>query len=223
MAKITEIIGTQSFELIRERLGFILADELSNQAAMTYNEDLDATVYIERFVAVSHSECPVVNVSLAKGDFDNYTQINHHGSYMFNVDIYTAKPSTTNEDGDYLSTIANHKLAGVCKAIILNPIYYILDFAPGFIEHRSVIDLNIGKPDRTPETDSLVMSRFTVLVKCKEDLNVINNIVTLLGSETGVRIGLTDKGYAYGVVQYPAFFDNGENVVFDNNQNVFWD
>jgi hypothetical protein len=197
MAKINTIISPQGYEIIRDRIALILADELANQSAMTYDEDFDATVYTERFTPVSYSECPVIIVSLSKGTFDNYTQINHHGSYIFDIDAYAALPSNDNNDGDFRSTVSIHKLLGVCKSILLNPIYYILDFEPGFIEHRSVTEINIATPNRTPESENMAMGRISVLVKCRENLNLIDNSVLLCQSNTNVRIGLTDKGYAY--------------------------
>ena len=73
MPKITQAIPPQAFEIIRNRIGLILAEEIDNQSILTYDPDLDLTVWVERTVPFDKTELPSVNVSLARGSYDSKT------------------------------------------------------------------------------------------------------------------------------------------------------
>ena len=111
MAKINIEIPIANFEIIRDRIALILAEEIDNQAVLTYDADLEAVeVFLERTKAFDKTEVPCINVSLATGNFSNKHQGYQDGVYIFNIDIYTNAQSTDAEDGDVLSTLSNHKL-----------------------------------------------------------------------------------------------------------------
>ncbi len=224
-AKITEIIGPQGYEVIRDQIGIVLTEELAHQQAMTYDEDLNAKIFVERFIPVSHEECPVINISLSSGEFDGYTQVNHHATYVFDIDVYTSRATSIDGRGDVLSVKESHRLIGICKAILLNPIYYMLGFEPGFIENKPFFsDLKIGVPNLA-ESESVVLSRAKLIVRCVEDSIVINNAIQLCQSNTSVKIGLTDKGYAYSINECLnlALFDDDSEILFDDENNVKFD
>ena len=204
MAKINQIIQTQGYELIRNKTGEIIIIELFNQSALTYDEDLDATVYVERFISVSHDEMPVINISLANGTFDSFKQTNHDGKYIFNIDFYVNAISETDVNGNVIEADVSanfklQKLMGVVKSIIMNPIYRTLDFAPPFIIGRTIDEMNIQDPNKFQEATSSVMGRLIMTVKCVETLELITPIL-LQQNNTNVKLALTDKGFRYDFI-----------------------
>jgi hypothetical protein len=89
MALIDNLIGQSSFELIRNKIGEILATELAHQFYLDDDEVLSADVWVERFVKFDASACPAINVRLATGDYSNQNQGHTDGEYIFNIDFYT--------------------------------------------------------------------------------------------------------------------------------------
>ena len=199
MAKINQIIQPQGYELIRNRMGEIITIELFNQSALTYDEDLDATVYVERFISVSHDEMPVINISLANGTFDSFKQTNHDGKYIFNIDFYVNAISEENQNADVLANFKLQKLMGVVKSILMNPIYRTLDFAPPFIIGRTIDEMNIQDPNKFQEATSSVMGRLIMTAKCVETLELITPIL-LQQNNTNVKLALTNKGFRYDFI-----------------------
>lgn len=201
MAKINKIIQPQGYEIIRDELGAFIKDELFNQVAISYDEELDADVYVERFIPIGNDEVSnnsIIVISLAAGKFDNFKQLNHDGNYLFNIDFYTNAKSTNDETGDVLSTFKLHKLMGVVKSIIMNPIYDTLNFNPPFVMGRYVEEMNIEDPKQKEEATNVIRGRLTLNARCVEKLDEID-LTTLKISNTGVKISNTDKGYLYEI------------------------
>ncbi len=196
MPQITDPIPAQAFEVIRNRIGEILIDELENQVDKFYKLELDATVFIERFVPFDKTAVPAVNVSLARGDYDIQTAINSDGTYRFNIDCYHKAPSTVAENGDSFAMFKLQTLIGACRAILESPKYITLGFAAPFIEHREAENIQIAPPVDAKDGSSIVMGRLSFIVRVPEN----NDIITpklIAGFDTQVKLGLTDKGYIY--------------------------
>lgn len=195
MALINEILELRAYEPIRERIGAILMLELANQAAMTYDDDLLVNVYNERSKPVQPNECPVVNVSLSKSDYDNQTVIKSDGTYQFFIDCYCTSATTGDERGDSLASFKSQRLAGVCTAILEHPVYLTLGFTPPFIIRNQVTGFEVGEPDRSGSTN-MTLTRITLSVKSSQNEPTETGIELAL-SLTQVKIAITDKGYKY--------------------------
>lgn len=203
MSQITLPIPTQAFELIRDRIGEILADELANQVDAFYKTELDAKVFVERFVPFDETDIPSVNVSLVRGDFDIQTTINTDGTYRYNIDCYHKAPTTDAKRGDTASMQKLQTLLGACRAILESTKYITLGFAAPFIEHRSSENFQIEPPVDAKDTANVVMGRMVFIVRAAEN----NDIVTpplIKGYDTQVKLVLTDKGYEYTGDTYTA-------------------
>lgn len=195
MSVIAEPISTQAFELIRDRIGVILADELPVQADLKYDTDLDATVYAERFIPFDKTELPAVNVSLARGLISGQTTIRSDGTHTYYIDVHTSAKSDDGSNGDQKAMLRLHKMLGVCRAILEDARYLTLGFQKPFIMNRHVEEIGIAEPDRSDAT-SAVMGRIILSVKATETINlVIPNLIA--GYETNVKLSLTDKGYIF--------------------------
>jgi hypothetical protein len=196
MAKINIEIPIANFEIIRDRIALILAEEIDNQAVLTYDADLEAVeVFLERTKAFDKTEVPCINVSLATGNFSNKHQGYQDGVYTFNIDIYTNAQSTDAEDGDVLSTLSNHKLLRICRYILEDPQYKTLDFAPGFIGNTMCTEINIANAERMDEFNH-IMSRISFSVKSFEN-NALKIANAIDGYKTTLKIIESNSGYLY--------------------------
>lgn len=194
---INTIIQKRAFELIRDRIGLILAEELVSQASLNSDSNLAAKVYVERFIPFTKPDLPALNVSLATGDYDNMTSIKSDGTYQFYVDIYTNSTAKGTNSGDAAASIKLQRLAGVCHAILSDSAYMTLAFAPPFIEHTEVKSINIGTPQSVNEATNIVMARLTFIVRVPEKTRSIIPS-DIAGYTTKMVLGLTDKGYLFG-------------------------
>ena len=194
MPQITLPIQTQSFELVRDRIGEILADELPEQAILIGDTDLNATVFRERFVPMSSTELPAVNVYLARGEYNKLTNINQDGVYSYNIDVYTSAATTNDERGDSLAMVKLQKLMGVVHGILSHQAYLTLGFAPGLIGHRSVKGLAIQQPGKGKDAESVVMGRLMFDVKAA-DVNERVQGTLIAGYQTTVKLHESEQGY----------------------------
>ena len=195
MGQIKKIIPPQFFEVIRNRIAEILVDELDQQVLLTYDTDLDATVYVERFVPFDNTEMNAINVSFSGGPYDNQTVRDVDGSYSYFIDVFTKANTTDADRGDTLAMFKLQKLLGVCRAIIQNPIYKTLGFQPPFIMSRQISSIAIAQP-REGETLSVVMGRLILTIVAPEDIQLLTAKL-IKGFDTQVKLALTDKGYIY--------------------------
>lgn len=201
MALITNRINPQGDEIIRDRIGAILKDELDNQF-LQYNSDAAIEgVWVERTTPFDQTELNAINVSTPKGDYENWHQGSKDGIYTFCVDCFTQSAATETQDGDKLSNFALKRLLGICSYILSDPQYKTLGFIPGFIEWVRILGYDIKQNYR--DNNGLwaaalnsAMGRLTISVKANE----INTLIVPALLElhiTQLRLVLTDKGYKY--------------------------
>jgi hypothetical protein len=195
MPQIPAAIPTQAFELIRNRIAEILVDELPEQATLSGDTQINATVYVERFVPFDHTELPALNVSLGRDVYSEQTQRSTDGEHTYNIDVHCSAKSTPSVRGDSLAVFRLQKLLGVCRGVLEDSRYKTLGFAPPFIESRKVTAIDYAQPTEGDSTSS-VMGRITFVVRAPDR----NGVVTpelIAGYDTQVKLGLTEKGYIF--------------------------
>lgn len=191
-------INTGSFELVRDRIAAILADELPSQATIQSDENLAVKgVFIERFVPFSHTDCPSVNVSINTGEYSSFTRLRQDGTYQFFIDVYEKSSAISEDRGDKLASIKLQKLANVCRGILSHPKYNTLAFAAPFIEHTEIKSIGFGAPNGSSESENMVMARMIFEVRVPENSDA-STPLDIAGYTTKAVLGLTDKGYLYG-------------------------
>lgn len=196
MAKITTVIPPQSFEIVRDQIGAILKDEVDNQAAISYNVDLEMkAVWVERLIPFDKTELPAINVSLLKGDPEGQSMIHVDGMYRYALDAYQSAPSTEDARGDVRATFKLHRLLGVMRAILEDPRYYNLGFTSPFIGARHVESLQIADVNKADGL-STVMGRLIFAVRVPETYD-FKIPIPLAQSTAAVKLFLTEKGYIY--------------------------
>jgi hypothetical protein len=195
MSVITGAIGRQNYELVRDRIGGVLQDELDTQWQLTYDNNLDAVVYIEHGVRFDHTQIPAVNVSLSSGLYSGKDQTQVDGTYTYNIDCYAKADSTSETDGSSIAAFRVHRLMGVVRAILENPKYNSLGFDKPFNCRVSVDQIDVEHAN-IEDTYSTIMGRIQFTVKVPETVELVTpNLID--GYDTSVKMGLTERGYRF--------------------------
>lgn len=206
-ARITGIIQQQSFEIVRDQIGFILALELANQFVLNPDPALDVSeVWVERVLQWDKTELPAVNVMLADGTYGGQTVLQQDGTYRYYIEGYvnakTQRATYTEgeQPGDQKAMIDLHRLLGVCRSIIEDAKYKTLGFdtPPGFVMNRHIESIQIGQPNQK-EHDALssAMGRLILSVKVPEYPAGYVIPIPISRMDTTVRMEQTDKGYKW--------------------------
>lgn len=202
MSRINHVIQPRSFEYIRDRIGNILNDELTEQFT-TYNvQEAQALVTVEGDKVVDSTEMSTVLVALSKTPLDNEHAGEARGRHTFNVDCFSRAKSTDAVDGAVLASYKAQRLIGLCYAILKDVAYNTLGYAPGFIQNISIPNIAIGDPS---EKDMMctVMARMTVQVTANETTELFTPTL-IQGYQTTVLVGgSTNAGYQYNPTVTP--------------------
>lgn len=199
MSIITTPITSQSFEIVRDRIGRIIADEMNNQFQITYDGDLLVTNWIERFLQFDKGELPAINVMLAEGNSVQQTQTESQVVYRYYIDVYVNAKSASSDPGDQRAIRILHKILGRCRAILEHTRYKTLGFTapPGFIMNRHFESIQIQNPnEKQHDALSSVMGRLIFSVKVPEYNGVVEGIASRQ-FDTSIKLADTEKGYQW--------------------------
>lgn len=198
-AIITNIITSRNFELIRDRIGQILAVEIANQSTLQTNTAINAEVYNERIVPFDKTDLPAINVSFAMGDYSAKYANKTDGIFTYNIDVYAKAKTKVNELGDVVSTSNLHKVIGIIQYVLSDARYNTLLFAPPSLSNTMVQSIKIAD-NKTDEQDatSMTMGRLIFNVNCN-DFIVLKDAINLENSITSVKLAETNKGYKWEV------------------------
>ncbi len=210
MALIDKVIGPQNYEIVRDRIGRIIADELNNQFQLAYDPDLRVKVWNERTIPFDNDkELPSINVMIAEDQFDYQSAVDVIGNARYFVDFYFDAPHGSNDGlgGDSKANWTMQKVMGKVRSILMHSAYKTLGFNPGFIANRHVESINIQLPDqKRMDAEHVVMGRLVVAVRMNETSPGVDP--TTLGSiQTVVKLDETDKGYIWIVDAGEEIFD----------------
>jgi hypothetical protein len=200
MSKIDVQIPRQGFEVVRDRIGEILADELYNQLLMSGNYLFDLRVWVERFVAIDKTEVPCINVVYSNTDYSGSPVINNNGANEYYIDCYARAVTTDDERADQAAMIKLQRLMGVCRYILTDPKYVTMGYAIGtgyspFIKRRYIKKMIIDEPGQYDATSS-VRGRIVFAVEFNETYSLITP-PPLTDKSTILKLNETDKGYYY--------------------------
>lgn len=196
-ALITALIAAQSFELVRDKVGAILALELANQVTLGGDDVLGAEVWKERIIPFDKTELPAINVTVMEGNYDGQTVKQADGTYTILIDGEVNAKSTSANDGDKLAMLKCQKLMGCIRAIIQDPQYRTLGYAQGFVMSRQITKIAFGNKYQGDALNT-VMGRLMLTVKVPETTELLE-AVEIGGSDTTVKLEETEKGYKWTV------------------------
>lgn len=194
MAKINGIIPQHNYELIRDRIGLILGIELANQFTLN-GENFAPSIFIERVNPFDKIEVPTVNVSLFTGNYDSKNQGDSRGTYQFHVDVYCKAKTSSTIEGDVKAMYNTHRLIGICRAILENPVYKTLDFDAPSISRTSCDSFEFAKTVKD-DACNVTMARLVFTVVCHETTE-LKTARTVQNWYTVVKLSDTDEGYVY--------------------------
>ena len=180
MPLIPDEIPQQHFELIRDRIGLILFQEIENQWSNFGDEDLEA---------------PLPNPQI--GDTPE--------SMIFYVDriipidqsVYTKAAGEDDSDADRLANIKLQKILGKIAFILRHSYYKTLGFEPGFIGRTNVASIQIAdQKENSLSANGCVMGRVTFEVTATEYVTPVA-VRDMTGFFTSVKMFNSDKGYLF--------------------------
>jgi hypothetical protein len=193
---ITQAIPSQAFEVIRNRIGEIIANEFTAQKVITPTW-VKPTVWVERYYAFdSETQLPAVNITFSGGSYLNENIVRSQAEYIYNINVSTASPSTSTANGDKLALLQMQKIVGMIRAILMNPIYVKLGYAnnAGIVISRRIESIRIGDKKDIQDALSDVVGQIVLVVNAIEttelgtgvEVQMVNSHVTLDESEQGL-------------------------------------
>ena len=195
MAEITEIIPEQGFEIVLRQLGTILTIELENQKTLqSFDEPI--SVYNSRTEPFNESEELMINVLLDSSNYSNLTQVSADGETVYNIDICCTGKSSEFKNGGSDSQIRLNKFVGMIRYILSSPKYQTLGLGGSLIGNRRVTGFdNFDSPNKQGAAFVRVarISFTAVIHECQESFSGVE----LLGTDTDVKLDLTELGYKY--------------------------
>lgn len=190
---ITEIIPIQGFEIVLNKIGVILFEELTNQKSIQIiNGDFD--VFIERQEPYDKSEDVVVNISLDNDNFTGKTQKDSQGLTTFFIDVY-CKGFLAMKIGS--NTVFRDKrsiFSGLIRYILSSTKYNKLGFEPGFIGGAYVDSISYQSTPDNEDGSFVKFARITYSVRIQENQQNWQGI-PLMGNDSSVRLAETNLGY----------------------------
>lgn len=223
MPKITAAIPQHNYELVRDRICQILADELPNQATLlgAGYEYIGAPVWMERTVAVDKVELSVVNVYLNRIDYDHKDYSGHRsGICTYYIDVYANSKYEEQQDGtlmpaDELAGVRMQRLCGIVQYILDNPVYKTLDFQPAHIGQLHVANLQLAEANNPQNATVTQMGRVELSVKVGENVDLLD--APMIGTYiTQVKLYNTEKGYLWSNDPDAILEETGDEVTDEN-------
>lgn len=201
MALINYEIPTRSFELIRDRIAQIAADELARQAAVTYEDLFMLPVFTQRNKPFNPDEQRMVNVTCESGKYDNHTAIDSDGEFIFYIDVFGTGSYNDTDDGDKVASFETQRIAGVLQGIFSDPQYLTLGFARPFIMRSKITGFEPGTIERN-DSANIAVCRTTLVVKASQS-EVTQPVIDNFETSTQVFLYETELGYLYSGVGAP--------------------
>src|SRR4051812_37027763 len=97
---ITNIIPKQNFEKVRDRIGLILFEELTNQKVLQESDFPESVnVFLERITPADIEEQVIVNVLFDSAQYGGINQKDSQGKTIYFIDIYTTGKEQDSQPG----------------------------------------------------------------------------------------------------------------------------
>ncbi|MEY5041025.1 MAG: Flavobacterium phage [Bacteroidota bacterium] len=183
------IAPLQSFELIRDRIGLILADEFADQS-------ITPLIYKERMVPFDKTDLEAINISLDMADYQDKSALHYVGNYTFHIDVYASSKTTSQGAADTASKLKMQKIIGIAMYILRATPYINLLFPPPFIVKTMITRVQIADNNNNQDAITVSMGRIVFEVHANES-NAFVQGLNLVSSITNVKLHETDKGFIY--------------------------
>lgn len=139
---ITEVIGVQGFEVVANRIGAILAEEIANQQTLQgFTETVE--YYLERIEPFDKDQDVMITIAFRQAEYEGFTTSDSQGQYHYLIDIFC---SGYGEGEIEPSIVAKNKLfryVGLVRYILSSSKYLTLGFPPGLIGGKYIEKITI--------------------------------------------------------------------------------
>lgn len=190
---ITEIIPLQNFEIIKDRLGVILFEELMNQKKLQC-KNVDIDVSIERQEPYDKAEDVVVNISQNNIAYGSIDERNSQGNISFNIDVYASGNATIEKDGNTTTRVKLDMVLGWVRYILSSTKYQTLAFSKGFIGGTYVDSVQYDDNYGSQDGAFIRMARLQFSVRASEVQEMWNGL-EFTGNDTVIKLDNGTKGY----------------------------
>jgi hypothetical protein len=218
MALINETIAQANYELVRNRIGEILAMEMPSQALKNGLDYLNCTVGIERLIPIDKTEGPFINVQIEKGEYDYYTEIRRAGTYTFWVDCYQRAEATDDDESDKIAQYKLQRTLGVVEHVLNHWHYRTLGFPAPSLSRVEVTELLMPDSRQFENAPAAIMGRAVVRVVVEETSDSYTPL-PLTDFQTQVKLGLGDNGYIFSGPNIPVIPPPQNGLIY---QRPFW-
>ena len=198
-AKLKEIIPPQKYEIIRDLIGVILAEEMAEQFSLVgapNNKYINPPIFQERIVPFSHAEGQIINVKFAGGEYQTKSRVEQDGTYTYFIDVYISAQTEGESPADNLANVRLQRTLGIIRAILENPVYDTLGLERPSITRSSITNINMADPEGKHDATTSIQGRATFSVEAPESVQLIE-AVELDQSRAKLKLAETDKGYQY--------------------------
>lgn len=193
---ITEIIGSQAFEIVIQRVRDILETEIRYQIKAQCLED-EVSVFQDRGTPPHQEEEVVISVSLDNSSFKKLNQRAVQSETKFNVDVYANGQANSVKSGYLVSTQKAYKYLGMCRYILSSTRYNLLAFPSGLVSNVNVDSLNMYEVGDNQDGSHIKMGRLQLSARLCEDQELWTGV--LLGSHL-TRINLEDTNIGHQLI-----------------------
>lgn len=189
--KISNQIGIQAEEQVRDRIAEILRVELSNQAALQSNPQLNATVTLESVTPESFERMPIIRVFVISMNYEELSIVSTNIDVTVAIDIHTNGRHELNADGsvsergDSQANIRAQRLASVITRILTASVYNTLAFDTAAIRSTRIRQYtpNELEDNRISESTEFVRLEYEAAITFD---NITQNSVPLNSTETQI-------------------------------------
>lgn len=201
---IEKLIDKQdSFEIIRDKLAYIVASEIANQKILASNENKeislwDMKVYLERsnpwedYMNDVDNTTPIINIWYDNSNFigaSSDTVERQAVDGIYNIDVYAVANSSNNvlgghNPGDYEASISLQRAIKLVRNIIMSANYTYLDLR-GLVWQRMLQSITTFQPQQDrANARAIIAGRLALKVRFNEySPQYAGNVVELISTE----------------------------------------
>jgi hypothetical protein len=194
---ITELIPDQPFQIIQNRIGEILLEEITAQHALQSLES-SFEIFVERIHPYDVSEDLVITLACREQDNQEYTQQSSHGQNLYFIDIFCGGIESADRSLSEDVRLKLFKYVGIVKYILNSGKYPTLGFPRGLIGNKHVkkvtfdTDYSNWGNHSNYDGSGIRFCRILFLVTAREETQLWEGI-PLQGNDSVVYTG-TNKG-----------------------------
>lgn len=194
---ITELIPDQPFQVIQNRIGEILLEEITAQHEL---QELDSSFafFVERISPYDVSEDVVITIACREQDNQEYTQQSSLGQNMYFIDIFCGGIESENQSMSENVRLKLFKYVGIVKYILNSGKYPTLGLPKGLVGNKHVkkvtfdTDYSNWGNHSNYDGSGIRFCRIIYLVTAREETQLWEGI-PLQGNDSVVYTG-TNKG-----------------------------